>query len=380
MKKIFVILFIWVLCTLFVFAGTRAEVISKSGHWLTLNKGSKDGVKIGMIGIVKTIMKENGKEFDINVGAFSMRKIMPNTSEAYITKVAPGMNVGQAKFVVFDEILRPPKIPEPKDTNRKPKPTDSALSKSFDWYLEQGEKEFERRNYKKARKYFEEALKLDSKNLVAKKFYEDCNIFLQIRRAREEYANKTKKSGNYILKGDKYIKSGKIEIGIGYYLMAYKAFPGNKEEIVRKLVSIWEKDKSVKTYLLKDEGEAGKILVGNIYLKKAETSFYRENVEGSNEYIEKAREFLDEAELKELKEKVRSALRNRKGFLQVSVFPFADVYIDDQFIGEVPPLKKIELRTGEHRLKLIGTGKEIFEKTVLIKFNQTTKVHYKFGD
>jgi hypothetical protein len=136
----------------------------------------------------------------------------------------------------------------------------------------------------------------------------------------------------------------------------------------------------VETYLLKDGGEAGKQFLGNIYKKKAEEDFNNDHIEESNQYLEKARQFLDESDLAQLKEKVARALQNRKGTLQVSAYPFADVYVNGKWIGEVPPVKKILLQTGKHRVRLVNSEKGVIEKTVLVEFNKTTKVHHKFGN
>jgi tetratricopeptide (TPR) repeat protein len=363
MKKMFLLFFILWLSGRGIFPETRADVISKSGRTLILNKGAQDGVEVGMTGLVKTIMKESGNQYDINVGAFTIRRVMAKTCEADITKVAQGMNVAQAQFVVFDKDFTPPPPPL-----------------SIDSLLEQGEQAFERGNYKNAKNYFEEALKLDPQNPVAKRFLQDCQKEIEKQEVINRKLESKRRSDNYIEKAIKYVNEGKTDIGIGYYLMAYQAFPDNKEKIVRKLLSLWQGNQSIDAIILKDGGEPGKILLGNMYLKQAELYYIRNDIEDSYEFIEKAQKFLAEGETGGLKEKVRQALKNRKGTLQVSAYPFADVYIDDQFFGEVPPQKSINLQTGKHQLKLVGKGNKTFAETVTIKFHKTTKIHHKFGN
>jgi tetratricopeptide (TPR) repeat protein len=367
MKKMFLLFFILWLLGIGISPETRAEVVTKSGRTLTLNKGAQDGVKVGMTGLAKTLMKESGKEYDINVGYFAVRKVMAKTCEAQITEVAQGMNVAQAQFVVFANDLTPPPPPPP------PSP-------SIDSLLEQGEQAFERGNYQNAKNYFEETLKLDPQNPVAKRFLQDCQKEIRKQDEINRKLESKRRSDNYIEKAEKYVNEGKTDIGIGYYLMAHKAFPDNKEKIVGKLLSIWQGDRSIETIILKDGGEPGKKLLGNIYLKQAELYYLSNDIEDAYENMEKVQRFLDEGEFRELKEKVKVALDNRKGTLQVSAYPFADVYIDDQFIGEVPPQKSILLQTGKHQVKLVGKGNETFAETVMIKFNETTKIHHKFGN
>jgi formylglycine-generating enzyme required for sulfatase activity len=217
MKKVFVILFIWVLFIQLVFPGTRAEVISKSGRLLTLNKGAADGVKIGMTGIVKTIIEENGKRYDINVGLFTIRSVTEKTSEAYVTQIAPGMNVQQAKYVAFKEDLKP-----------KPGTAGSIPpGKPIDWYLYKGDEYFDNGKYQIAKKYYQKVLELESFNPIAKRKIKECNSLLSQTEEEKKYYNLLKRADNHL-------KKGKVQYALEYYLTAYQLLPSKSKSVADK--------------------------------------------------------------------------------------------------------------------------------------------------
>lgn len=287
MKKTFAILFIYLFIGAFVFPDSKADVISKSGHTLILNKGSKDGVKVRMTGIVKTIMVESGREYDINVGYFTIRRTTENTSEAYIKEMAPGMNAGQAKYVLFKEILKPPvtnlplsdnnasinrntelskqeqkanttptdsstdsKTPsaspqEPKDemsaaneTNKHDIPTETIpAGKSLNWYLEKGDGYFDRGKYQTAKKFYQEMLKIDPQDPIALKKISECNQMIYLPKEEKNFLS-------YIKRADESMSLNKTSYALEYYLAAYKLLPSKVEMIAQKFKKLSETHKA----------------------------------------------------------------------------------------------------------------------------------------
>jgi tetratricopeptide (TPR) repeat protein len=147
-----------------VFPGTKAEVISIADRWLTINKGSTHGVTVGMEGVVITVMVENGKAYDINVGVFAVKNVNPKTSMAYITKMAVGMNPLQSKYVVFNQELKPPIM----DGEVVPK------AKPVDWYLDKGDEFFKKGKYSEAVKYYKKILEMLPDDPFAKEKIREC--------------------------------------------------------------------------------------------------------------------------------------------------------------------------------------------------------------
>ena len=66
-----------------------------------------------------------------------------------------------------------------------------------------------------------------------------------------------------------------------------------------------------------------------------------------------------------------------KGYLSISIIPYAEVFIDDISYGEVPPVKKIRLSSGKHNLILKYRNK-IERRIVVIKMDQTTVFTFNF--
>jgi len=73
----------------------------------------------------------------------------------------------------------------------------------------------------------------------------------------------------------------------------------------------------------------------------------------------------------------QKTIESGEGYLSISIIPYAEVVIDEKSHGEIPPVRKIKLNTGEHQLTL-KYGKKIERRTVIIKKDQTTVFKYNF--
>ncbi len=80
----------------------------------------------------------------------------------------------------------------------------------------------------------------------------------------------------------------------------------------------------------------------------------------------------------EMSEAEGAQLSSQYGFLEITLYPFAEVIIDGKSIGEVPPIRRIKLLEGEHHIKLRKSEKEIFEETIHIEANKIKIFHHVF--
>ncbi len=87
--------------------GTEAVIVKKEGLVLTINKGLKNGVKIGLTGIVK----KKSQKLLIKIGKFEVIRIEQDISEVYVVKLNPMAKIETAVQVEFDGILPPPPTP-----------------------------------------------------------------------------------------------------------------------------------------------------------------------------------------------------------------------------------------------------------------------------
>jgi len=84
---------------------------------------------------------------------------------------------------------------------------------------------------------------------------------------------------------------------------------------------------------------------------------------------------LDKPEISEAED---AQLLQKYGFLEITLYPYAEVIIDGKSIGEVPPLRRIKLLVGDHYIKLRKSEREIFEEIIHIEDNKTKKFHHVF--
>lgn len=92
---------------------------------------------------------------------------------------------------------------------------------------------------------------------------------------------------------------------------------------------------------------------------------------------------IQEKEVKKPEELVKEKLQEKNnigyGWLIISAYPFAEIFIDNENIGFVPPQKKVKLPLGKHIIKLIFKSNS-HEEEILIEENKVKKYHYNFED
>ena len=104
MKRI-LFLFLVSLVSLNLSGGTIVKIAKKTGHWLTIDKGDRDGVKVGMTGKVQQIMIESGEFIPLTLGIFVVKRVTETSAELYIEKVAKNADIDKAFQVEFKEEL-----------------------------------------------------------------------------------------------------------------------------------------------------------------------------------------------------------------------------------------------------------------------------------
>lgn len=201
---------------------TRAKVISKEGRWLTVNKGSVHGVETGMKGKVKMDIVDGGNRYDITIGLFSVKKVADRTSSLYVDRIGTGAKIGEAQYVIFDNTLKNPTV------NKRDR---IPAGKKVEWYLERGDSLFRERKYGQAKNHYQEALKVDRMDPVAKMKIEECDR--KLASVKEE-----KKFYQYLEKAEDYLEKNSIQYALNYYLGAYQVFPEGKKMVAQRIQKI----------------------------------------------------------------------------------------------------------------------------------------------
>jgi len=63
---------------------------------------------------------------------------------------------------------------------------------------------------------------------------------------------------------------------------------------------------------------------------------------------------------------IKINLKPDNGFIMVQVMPWADVYLDDRFVGTTPLEKPLSVAAGEHNLKLVNPNYRTMYDTLTV--------------
>jgi formylglycine-generating enzyme required for sulfatase activity len=226
MKKFLLIILAMIFSISILQAGTIANVIGHKDLLLTIDRGSMDGVELGMKGIVKAVYKDPSGEYPINIAVFTVKKISARTAEVLIV-IGKGLNPEDASYVVFDKELV---TGEPRADNSVPvKPVENA-----DLYLEQGDKEAEAGNTKAALENYQKALALAPGNLVTK---EKCNEMQKAINAEE----RKNKFTEYLKKADANYEKNNIKFAFLYLIEGLRIFPEGSSAVQSRMSPMAEK-------------------------------------------------------------------------------------------------------------------------------------------
>ncbi len=223
--KRFIALMILIMLPLILLCEKRANVISKAGHWLTIDKGKKDGIEVGFTGIVKTIVKNK----PLNIGFFKVEKVLEDKSELNITEMGKGFNAEQSEFVVFQNIfVQPPPAPVTQTNQTQKTANNIPVNQPIEWYLEQGNLNFQDKKFKEAKDYYNKIIEINPRDPVAQRKIKECED-------NDTYYSYMKSGEACALNQDYYS-------ALEYYLEAWKAISANSNEVLGKMLNTSQSD------------------------------------------------------------------------------------------------------------------------------------------
>jgi formylglycine-generating enzyme required for sulfatase activity len=301
MKKLTVLIFTMIFSAFLMQAETIANVTSKKGNTLTIDRGTADGVEAGMKGIVKAIYKDPAGEYTINIGIFTVSKVSLRTAEV-VVETGKGLNTSDARYVVFEQNLVPPA--------GKPGPAaPAAASDGAEEWIEKGDKAAEAENFRSALDLYQKALKVEPGNLVAQ---EKCSEMKKAIAAAE----RSTKFKDYLKKADANYEKNNVRIAFLYLVEALRAFPEGKPEVQSRLSIIsreypaeLEAILSEKSAQLKDmRPQIDSMLEARIEAEPSPAPAVEPSQEASGEKSDYAEPFL-----KKVGAKAQKITRNDKG-------------------------------------------------------------------
>lgn len=213
----------------------EANVTSKAGHWITIDKGKKDGVEVGFTGVVKTFIEKKA----LIIGVFKVERVMDDRSELNIVEMGTGFKPEQAEVVEFKNTIIPPKISKPKPNQSPIAPEVPPINKpiidvpkgqSVEWYLEQGNYNFMDKKFKEAKEYYNKILEINPNDPVAKRKVKECED-------NDSYYSYMKSGESCLLRSDAYS-------ALEYYLEAWKSMPANGNEALEKMIAAADSNKA----------------------------------------------------------------------------------------------------------------------------------------
>ena len=137
--------------------GTRAEIIGKQGNLYILNKGSADGVNVGMEGYFWMKFKSSGKYYNLNIAKFVITRVEEHKSYARIIKLGEGFHESDIQWATFMGKLTPPPSSQP------------SSSEDVFSLIERGISAYRAGNLQQAKDYFRRALRIDPTNRAAQR-------------------------------------------------------------------------------------------------------------------------------------------------------------------------------------------------------------------
>jgi formylglycine-generating enzyme required for sulfatase activity len=99
-------------------------VIATGSNTLTVDRGTRHGLRVGLRGTIQAIDQDGTSEFEINMGTGTIRRASETTAEVTVESIGRGFVAGDARFILFT--ADPPPVetprPEPRITPQPPSP------------------------------------------------------------------------------------------------------------------------------------------------------------------------------------------------------------------------------------------------------------------
>ncbi len=228
MKKIAFICLMLIFSISLLQAGTIANVIGHKNLLLTIDRGSSDGVELGMKGIVKAVYKEPSGEYTINIGIFTVKKLFPRSTEVII-EIGKGLSPDDAQYVVFDQdlISRQSKV-EPATEIKTKSTAQTKPIDNIDSLLDKGDREAEAGNAQAALQLYQKALAQAPGNMIAKEKCNEMQKEIDTLARQEKFTDYLKKSAVNYEKND-------IKFSFLYLIEGLRIFPEGRTEVKERL-------------------------------------------------------------------------------------------------------------------------------------------------
>ncbi len=292
MKKVFFILFCSMLFSAFINGGTIANIIeiNKSREpFLIIDKGSADGVVSGQKGIIKAVYKDPSGEYEMNIGIFVVKKVTERNAELAIESLGQGFSIEDARYVVFDDWL-------------KPKKSEKASEESVEKLIEQGDKFFDSQQYENALNSYQKAQRADPENLVLKDKINECQKRINLQKNESKYRT-------FLNRSAEELKKGQLKFALLYLYEAYRIYPEGKAEIKEKFLQLYQNNpEETASNLEEKKAEFGEIY--NDFLSWLPAS-------------DKQKTDLTDAEaviLKKIGQRAKNVQKNRFNYLEARFF------------------------------------------------------------
>jgi len=386
MKRFVLILLVFVMIMgNYLYSGTTAKILGKSSDYWIIDKGKDWGVKVGMYGYFMTWVTAGGKKYPMRAAKYVVKSVKSKKSYVKIIKYGDGFSEKDfkwAEFIAELERVELKKILKKSTPKPKVKREKIPSGKSIEWYLEQGDNEFDRGNYKRAKKYYKRVLSIDNEDIAASKGIKECDKKIsEIRKQKQEelkLRNILKKKKSFMNRGNYYRSKGKLDIAIEYYVKAYNVIPERSEDVLNIFYKISDKDyKEINNVIEKTD-------FMNIYEKsdllyKLSKLLYEKNkLKIGLNIINKSIEINYNEKSVILRDKIKKEMELLNTcYIDVSCYPYGDLYINDKLIGEIPPRRRIKLEPGKYEI-MIKNSKDIYKEEIELKGGEIRRIHKNF--
>jgi tetratricopeptide (TPR) repeat protein len=194
--------------------GTRAQIHGKSGENWILNKGTDDGVKVGMKGYFWTKQQSGGKEYNLPIATFRVEKVEKKQCLVARGEIDAGFSAEDFQWASFEEKLIPPqktipeKPPQKSDTRKSP---EIPPYKLIDGHIDKGEEHLNAGNHKDAKVYFWEAKKLSVKESGKNYRLKEIEAKLSKIRGIEDRIEKEQKIRDLVIQAEEMLLGKKLD-------------------------------------------------------------------------------------------------------------------------------------------------------------------------
>jgi len=298
-KRLFVILGLICFSACLV-SSTIANIVEIKGQSILIDKGRIDGVSPNMKGIIRATFKDPSGEYDVNIGLFTVGRVDERTSLLNVENLASGFKLSDARYVVFDDTLKPPHGTTVSDS------TEKAIAVDL---VEEGDRLSEDKQYSAALEKYRKAQELEPQNLVIREKVR----FMQ---KRIDESVLTAKYSDNLRKADVAIEQKDVRFAFLYLAEALKVYPSGREDVRKRLLLLAneypDEFKMVSSEKEKEIGEMNKLVQEIRTISKPSLNKEEQPVADTEE-VPTTEKFLQS-----VKGKVKTLNQNDEGFWEAT--------------------------------------------------------------